>query len=143
MIGSKTGDIVAAVRERDRCQCMNCYREEDEVAALDTHHIVPRSHGGSHRLGNLITLCRQCHNAAHGRTMAPRVRFYSLGQMDSDEFGVYREFFDKIDAARFDEEEKCWYIPLGDAQELLDEVGDDTVTDSEKVQAMNDAADFM
>ncbi|WP_237076851.1 hypothetical protein [Natrialba magadii] len=63
--------------------------------------------------------------------------------MDSDEFGVYREFFDKIDAARFDEEEKCWYIPLGDAQELLDEVGDDTVTDSEKVQAMNDAADFM
>ena len=119
MTGTDWNTIVEAIRKRDRHRCMNCYREEDDVETLDTHHIVPRGQGGSNRLSNLVTLCRQCHDAAHGKTMAPRVRFYSLREMDSDEFELYRNFFDKIDVARFDKDEKCWYIPKRDAELLV------------------------
>jgi len=137
-MGSKTGDIVAAVRERDRHKCMNCYRDEDEVNELDTHHIVARGNGGSNRLSNLITLCRQCHDAAHGQKMAPRVRFYSFNKMDSDEFDVYRELFNKIPEARYDDSEQCWYIPLADARELLDNGMDNgNRPDEDKIEAVN------
>lgn len=32
---------------------------------LHTHHIVPRSRGGSNYMDNLITLCRNCHVEIH------------------------------------------------------------------------------
>ncbi|MGJ0690146.1 HNH endonuclease [Veillonella seminalis] len=32
----------------------------------DVHHIVSRAQGGKSELCNLATLCRSCHNAAHG-----------------------------------------------------------------------------
>ncbi|WP_247731784.1 hypothetical protein [Halovivax limisalsi] len=62
--------------------------------------------------------------------MAPRVRFYSLGKMEPEEFEVYREFQKMIDVTRFDEDEGCWYIPLADAIGLVDEAKRKTVPDS-------------
>lgn len=32
----------------------------------DVHHIISRAQGGKSELNNLATLCRSCHNAAHG-----------------------------------------------------------------------------
>jgi 5-methylcytosine-specific restriction endonuclease McrA len=33
--------------------------------AVDLHHIIYRSQGGSDGVENIIALCRDCHNAAH------------------------------------------------------------------------------
>ena len=33
--------------------------------AVDIHHIVKRSQGGSDEVDNLIPLCRSCHDKAH------------------------------------------------------------------------------
>lgn len=118
MIAPNWENKVAAIRERDRERCMNCHRSGEEVT-LDVHHIVPRSRGGSHRLSNLVLLCRQCHGAIHKDKMAPRVRWYSNGQMDSDEFELYRAMFSAFDLTRFDDEEDCWYIPKADAERLV------------------------
>lgn len=49
------------VIERDGRQCKNCGAERNLVV----HHVVPISTRGTNELGNLLTLCRQCHRAAH------------------------------------------------------------------------------
>ena len=49
------------VLERDDWQCCNC----SEGSNLVVHHIVPISNHGTNQLANLVTLCRQCHRAAH------------------------------------------------------------------------------
>lgn len=142
MIGTNWDAIVTAVHKRDRHQCMNCYRERDDVT-LDVHHAVPRGRGGSNRLSNLILLCRQCHDAAHGQAMAPRVKWYTNGQMDTDEFELFRQLFASMDIARFDDEERCWYIPKGDAEQLVETDEDDEPSDADTVQAVNSLASYM
>jgi 5-methylcytosine-specific restriction endonuclease McrA len=47
--------------ERDNSLCVLCGRP-----AIDTHHVVFRSHGGRDIADNLVCLCRDCHNMAHG-----------------------------------------------------------------------------
>ena len=34
--------------------------------AVDVHHILYKSHGGKDNIENLIGLCRECHQMAHG-----------------------------------------------------------------------------
>lgn len=34
---------------------------------LEHHHIRPRSLGGKHTTGNVVTLCRSCHVAVHAK----------------------------------------------------------------------------
>lgn len=111
-----------AVRIRDE-DCMNCRRSpaDTEGIPFDTHHVVPLAWGGSNRMSNLILLCRECHEAAHRRQMAPVVRFYSNGRMTSDEFGGWQDYWDAHDLARFDPNEKCWYIPIADVKYLTNE----------------------
>jgi len=41
---------------------------------LHAHHIVPLSDGGSDNQENLVTLCKECHKAVHGDTIAPTDR---------------------------------------------------------------------
>ena len=36
-----------------------------QLAAVDIHHILYRSQGGSDDVDNLIGLCRSCHEEAH------------------------------------------------------------------------------
>jgi 5-methylcytosine-specific restriction endonuclease McrA len=51
------------VHERDSYTCVFC-----EQGATDVHHVTPRSRGGRNRPGNLVSLCRQCHDLVHGNT---------------------------------------------------------------------------
>lgn len=50
------------VYKRDGYQCATCSCQH----ALQIHHVVPRSAGGSDFPENLITLCWKCHAVAHG-----------------------------------------------------------------------------
>jgi 5-methylcytosine-specific restriction enzyme A len=51
-----------AARQRDGQRCRQCGSSKE----LAVHHITPISEGGERfALSNLITLCRDCHNARH------------------------------------------------------------------------------
>ncbi|WP_225308169.1 HNH endonuclease [Haloarcula sp. CBA1131] len=39
---------------------------------LHAHHKVPKSRGGSHRMYNLVTVCRRCHEQIHGHSIPSR-----------------------------------------------------------------------
>jgi 5-methylcytosine-specific restriction endonuclease McrA len=51
------------VLERDGWKCQQCGSREQ----LHVHHIVHRSQCGADCEENLITLCSDCHKAAHSR----------------------------------------------------------------------------
>ena len=46
---------------RDGYKCGNCSSSDN----LHVHHIIPVSKGGSSELGNLRTLCEDCHKLLH------------------------------------------------------------------------------
>lgn len=48
--------------ERDHHKCFRCEKTSKSGKGLGTHHILPRSMGGSNDLWNLITLCHKCHD---------------------------------------------------------------------------------
>ena len=52
----------AFVLNRDKYTCQHC---KTKKGALEVHHIIFRSNGGSDKTDNLITLCRQCHRELH------------------------------------------------------------------------------
>lgn len=56
----------AQVVERDRFKCRGCGKAPDEI-----HHIIFRSQGGTDDPSNLVSLCRGCHEQAHGRRNGP------------------------------------------------------------------------
>lgn len=55
-------------RERDNHSCQQCGADQDEVAQLHVHHIIPfeefgvENHRKANSLQNLITLCASCHS---------------------------------------------------------------------------------
>lgn len=61
------------VYKRDGHQCQNCgiFGGQKGTAELHAHHIVPKSKNGTHKLSNLVCMCKGCHNAIHGNRMAP------------------------------------------------------------------------
>ncbi|MFU8868290.1 HNH endonuclease [Natronococcus sp.] len=50
------------ILNRDENTCRNC----GETTNLVVHHVVPIQTRGTNRPDNLLTLCRDCHRAAHG-----------------------------------------------------------------------------
>lgn len=118
-----------AVREKCENRCANC-GVEDHEAVLDVHHIVPRGQGGSNLMSNQTVLCRRCHDAAHGKKMAPTVQSASTGMMDSETFELYRQFWRNI-LPQMGEmcnvsiqpiyvgEEQCWHIAEADMRLLM------------------------
>jgi 5-methylcytosine-specific restriction endonuclease McrA len=62
-----------AVYRRDDHMCQNCGTKGGPRgnAELHAHHIVPKSKGGTHKKRNLVTVCKACHYAIHGRGTAP------------------------------------------------------------------------
>jgi 5-methylcytosine-specific restriction endonuclease McrA len=50
-----------AALHRDGHRCVHCGATPTQALRLHVHHIVPRAQGGSHALGNLLTLCDVCH----------------------------------------------------------------------------------
>lgn len=63
------------VYQRDDHTCQNCGVKggQEGRAELHAHHIVPKSKGGTHKKSNLKTICKECHNAIHGDSMARSV----------------------------------------------------------------------
>jgi hypothetical protein len=61
------------VYRRDDYTCQNCgvLGGPHGDAELHAHHIVPKSKGGTHNTSNLKTLCKDCHDAIHGSSVAP------------------------------------------------------------------------
>jgi 5-methylcytosine-specific restriction endonuclease McrA len=59
-----------AVLARDKHRCRACSASH----GLDVHHVIMRSLGGSDLACNLITLCRGCHESAHGHVLIVRWR---------------------------------------------------------------------
>lgn len=108
-----------AVRERDQRRCVNCHRDGSDIT-LDVHHIVPRGRGGSHRLSNMITLCRQCHDAAHGKAMAPCVTF-ERRPMDEDVFELFLSWMDTpmLNEVAMFHRDGYWFVPKGDMEHLI------------------------
>lgn len=60
-------EIRNRVYQRDGYECQNCGIKggRNGNAELHAHHIVPKASGGSHSEQNLVTLCKDCHNAIH------------------------------------------------------------------------------
>lgn len=47
------------VRDNYTCQC--CGKTVKDAVVLHSHHIIPRSKGGSDSINNLLTICHNCH----------------------------------------------------------------------------------
>lgn len=57
-------EVARGIRARDHMRCTACSATD---FILDVHHIVYLSKHGTNQQHNLITLCRPCHQAEHGR----------------------------------------------------------------------------
>ena len=55
-----------AVLNRDNYTCQYCGKKHTR---LEVHHIIFRSKGGADDENNLITLCKECHDAIHAGTL--------------------------------------------------------------------------
>lgn len=51
------------IAELEVVMCQHCNKRQ----AADIHHIIFKSQGGSDEIENLIALCRECHDKAHGK----------------------------------------------------------------------------
>lgn len=55
-------NVKSAVLNRDNYTCQICGEKDTR---LEVHHIQFRSKGGSNRMDNFVTLCRDCHKQIH------------------------------------------------------------------------------
>lgn len=101
-------------------RCANCRRED---IPLEVHHVVPVERAGSHRRTNLAPLCATCHAAAHGDGMAPRVKWYTNGDLSPDEFAghleLWKQMCERLGVPRYDPDAQCVYVPLADRDVIL------------------------
>lgn len=74
------------VYQRDNHTCQNCgaMGGPNGHAELHAHHIVPKSRGGTHATSNLITLCKDCHNTVHNKSMQAPDPAQSIGSQHLD-----------------------------------------------------------
>lgn len=113
------------VLERHSHQCVNCHT----VGGLDdlqVHHIVPVGQAGTHVVSNLVPLCPQCHDAAHRKRMAPRVRWYTKHELSDEEFShhksLWKQMRKRLGVPRFDSDEGCVYVPVADTDRIVEGV---------------------
>jgi transitional endoplasmic reticulum ATPase len=67
-------DLRESVFERDGRACRNCGVDFDTGSAtLEAHFVVAPVHGGTVTPDNVVTLCRECHAAAHEHVTTPSV----------------------------------------------------------------------
>jgi 5-methylcytosine-specific restriction endonuclease McrA len=59
-------EVARTIRKLDNFTCVACGATEIE---LHVHHIVYASNYGTHQKGNLVTLCRPCHELEHKRVL--------------------------------------------------------------------------
>ena len=64
--GVKLKRLFKRVLERDNRTCQN--PDCGARSIIDPpHHIIYKSHGGNDVMGNLVTLCRNCHSMIHDK----------------------------------------------------------------------------
>jgi len=68
-------NIRKAVILRDGCKCMECGKTNTK---LEVHHINPRRRNGSNTLGNLISLCKKCHQKTEGKEEQYMQHYFDL-----------------------------------------------------------------
>lgn len=68
-------NIRKAVIMRDGYKCMECGTSN---TIFEVHHIKPRRMNGSNTLGNLITLCRKCHQKTEGKEEQFMSHYFSM-----------------------------------------------------------------
>lgn len=116
-------DLRAQVLERHMHRCVNCHRIEQ---GLEIHHIVPVAQAGSHRPSNLVPLCDCCHEAAHGNRMAPRIRWYTNGELSATEFQqhklLWKRLRDQFGVPRYDPKNDCVYVPIADVERIIEKI---------------------
>lgn len=77
-----SGRLRKAIIRRERYRCALC-DAAGQVTGLDVHHIQPKGIGGSRLLdhpGNLIALCRTCHESAHRNVPRWRPRLHAIAR---------------------------------------------------------------
>lgn len=65
-------EIRAAVMKRDKNCCVPCFKRKLVIKAVEVHHIIPLSRGGTTTMANLISVCKDCHDARHGHLARAR-----------------------------------------------------------------------
>lgn len=83
---SNWNQIRKEVYHRDDYTCQNCGAKggPQRETELHAHHIVPKSKGGKHNPSNLQTVCKDCHNAIHGSSLAPTATKELNQSIDTD-----------------------------------------------------------
>ena len=69
--------------KNDNFLCCNCGNKAEQV-----HHIVPLALGGNDCLGNLISLCEECHAKVHGRKSCNHSELTKAGLQRARQRGV-------------------------------------------------------
>ena len=60
---------------RDNYKCQECGKSN---CMLEAHHIRARKYGGADTIGNLITLCKKCHDKTKGRERDFENRYFDV-----------------------------------------------------------------
>jgi len=71
----------------------------DEPECLENHHIVPRRHGGSDRLENLVTVCPTCHRKLeklYGRRFYERLGIPDNTPPKDSRLNLARRYLDEL-----------------------------------------------
>jgi len=75
------------VFQRDNFTCQLCGKTREEGAKLEADHKIPVSKGGSNRMGNLWTLCRECNAGKTDKILHQWLKFYRMIDMSSRYYG--------------------------------------------------------
>lgn len=67
--GKFSPDTITAILERDGYACVSCHRST--MIENTPHHVIFKSQGGQGIKRNGVTICRMCHDWAHGKTTGP------------------------------------------------------------------------
>ena len=60
---------IDAILERDQHRCVRCHRST--MIETVPHHVIFKSQGGEGIKRNGVTICRYCHDWAHGKRKGP------------------------------------------------------------------------
>ena len=85
------GSVAQKVLKRDCHRCICCGRhvflKHDWGKPFASFHaVIPRSEGGRHEVGNVVTLCKECHNHIEGLGLNSReeIRIWGLRYIEDD-----------------------------------------------------------
>ena len=71
----------AMVRDGFKCQMTGC--EEATLYKLTVHHLIPLGDGGTHKLDNLITICKECHTLIHAWHGGPEMFRLAMSEVET------------------------------------------------------------